>query len=727
VTRLWQLLPADNLGKTRLAAVIIGCLALCSSLAQSGSPANSPRWDAVAVLAILLMMASLVRSYVRGTGRWWDSLLLPALVAIGGSGLRDPLATISIAQAMTVVLSLYGGTRLWAVRTAATLVAIPAAVAINDTSLGRDVSWHSPAVLGILPQLLLVSAIMRGIYTTLTHQLRAGARDAVLARTGVEILAAGDLDTVRSVGRAACEDILALSRGVAMIVVRRGPDGLYLRNQAGLPDDLRGHLLPDDVVAEPNRLDRHVPGFRHWRAVTFSPELHVFVGGSKPVAEDIVDAFRTISNQVVLAENAVRSYAELEHRADHDHLTQLPTRAKFFRRLATAVDEQPPGTVALLSIDLDDFKTVNDTYGHGAGDELLIEMAARLDGLGIAGAVPARFGGDEFAVLLTGLSHPEEADRVADLLCRRLIQPVRLTGATVIAGASIGVAVTVPGGTAADLTRSADIAMYAAKTQGKNRVERFDPDRHGDVARHRTLEQHIGTAVDRDEIVLRFAPWVEPHSGRCVGVEALAYWEHPVFGTLPPAELVRLAGRTGDLPALSRHLVRDACTQFTAVAGSAELRLGLQVTGRQLLDPASGADLVEIAMAAGLDPGRLTLEIVDADGIEAAPQLAELAGRGVRIALDAATTATATVSALSRTTVHQLTVDAAQPADLDLVLALSRVLGTCTVMQGVTSAAQFDALPHTGVSAVRGPYAGAPMPAAELAGWLAANTALQGV
>jgi diguanylate cyclase (GGDEF)-like protein len=432
----------------------------------------------------------------------------------------------------------------------------------------------------------------------------------------------------------------------------------------------------------------------------------------------VFDAVRSVSNQVALGERTIHSHAVLDHQANHDHLTQLATRAKFFRQLSTAVDEQPTGTVALLNIDLDDFKRVNDTYGHGAGDALLVEVAARMEGLGVPGALPARFGGDEFAMLLTGLIRPEDAELIAERLCDELVRPVRVADTDVTVGASIGVAVAESGYSAADLTRCADIAMYSAKAQGKNRVERFDPARHGDIARQRTLETHLGGPLAREEITLRFAPCMDPRTGDCLGAEALAQWDHPTFGTLGHTELMRLAAQTGDLPALLQHLLTSACEQFAALPGGPH-QLDIAVPARQLLDPAFGPELVAIAASASLDPSRLTCEIIDADRADIGPGLAALAEHGIRIALDARTTADITISALSETAVHQLTVDATDEAALGLVLTMSEFLGIHTVVQGLTSPEELARLRDVAVTAVRGPAVGPAMDAAELTTWLA--------
>jgi diguanylate cyclase (GGDEF)-like protein len=477
VTRFRQLLPAGNLDRTRLAAMILGCLGLAADLAQVGNEERSPRWHVASFLAILLVMVAVVLTHRRGRAPWWDSVTLPVLITIGGAGLRDPLATIGLAFAVALALSLYGPTGLWILRTVGGFAAIPVAVAISPVSLGRVISWHSPTVLGMLPLLVLTSAMMRGIYLALRHQERVSARDAVLAQTGSRMISLTEVTAVRRLGVEAANAIVALTPGVAMAIVRRDERGLFVPALAGLPESLLQRTVPESVVSGPAGLGELAPGFRHWRVETFSPDLYLLVGGRNPVADDVVAAFRTVSNQVVLGEAACFSHAELDHRAHHDHLTGLPTRDKFFRELDAATAAGTPGSVALLLIDLDDFKAVNDTYGHAAGDELLVELAGRIVGAGGPGSVAARLGGDEFALLLTGLGTPGDADATARAVSAAIVAPARLTDATVTVGASIGIAAATPGCGACELTRRADMAMYAAKAHGKNRVERYDPDR----------------------------------------------------------------------------------------------------------------------------------------------------------------------------------------------------------------------------------------------------------
>jgi diguanylate cyclase (GGDEF)-like protein len=486
VTRLRRLVPAGNLGRIRLVATLIGCSGLGADLCQIGNEGRSPGWHAAAFASILLIGVAVLVTSVRGRAPWWLSFGLPVLTVIGGAGLRDPLATIGMAFSVALPLSLYGHrTSLWIVRTVGCALAVPAAVAISPMSLGRTIAWDSSTAIGMLPPVLLMGAMMRGIYLAMMHQLRASARDAVVARTGSLMISQTEAAQVRRLGIEAADEIIALTPGTALAVLRRDESGLVVANLAGLPEELRGRTVPGPVLDEPGTFRALAPQYRHWRIEAFSAEGYLLVGGVRPVHDDIVAALRTVANQVLLGEAACRSHAELEHRAHHDQLTGLPTRDKFFRELGAAAATGTPGSVALLLIDLDGFKGVNDTYGHATGDELLVALAERIGPAGGPGSVPARLGGDEFALLLTGLTGPGDAERTARMLCARLAAPARLTDVTVTVGASIGIAPATPGVGADELTRRADLAMYAAKAQGRNRAEFFDPDRHDERRRAR--------------------------------------------------------------------------------------------------------------------------------------------------------------------------------------------------------------------------------------------------
>ena len=481
LTPVWKW-PEETLDRTRLLALGISGLAMFTEFAQLGNALRSPGYTRLAAACIVAIFLILVFTYRRGQASWWTALPVPVLIAVGGAGLNDPVAGTALAMATTTVLSLYGSTPLWVARVLGGLIAIPAGLAISPMSGDRVMEWHSPTVFGVLPQLLLMSGLTRALYLATGRQARTAVRESLLARAGRDMLGVTDIAQVREVGRRAAEEIVKLSPGSALLVLRRRTEGLVVANLAGAPAELRGRVVDEKVLADPARLAALMPGLRAWRIDSLgvnaaTAEVLIAIGGPKQVPEDALDAFRNLSHQVVLAENSCHAHDELEHRAYHDHLTQLPTRGKFLRVVGDAVSGTEAGRAALLNIDLDDFKRVNDEYGHAAGDQLLIQVADRISAAAEGRGLAARFGGDEFALVLTDLSEPAEAHRIAEALCAHLTSPITLTVGVTTVGASIGVAPAEPGMTVAELCHRADIAMYSAKAGGKNRIETYPANR----------------------------------------------------------------------------------------------------------------------------------------------------------------------------------------------------------------------------------------------------------
>jgi diguanylate cyclase (GGDEF)-like protein len=722
-------MPARVLDRTRLGAMLVGSLALLGNLVEIAGSHRTNSWHIAPTVPLIVLTAAVVFTYVRGRAGWWDPLLLPALTVLSGSGLIDPMSTVGIIIPLLVAQSLYGSVRMWALRSIGLMAALPAAVAMSAPAAGQTVTWDCPTVIGVLPQLAMMCLMMRGIHAALQRQERASAREAVLARTGNRLLGSTELADVRTIGAEAAQELAALSPGIATLLLERAPGGLRVTRVTGLPAALIGVEMPGSIEATPDLLAAAAPGVNYWQAIDLGADRHLLIGGARPVAVDLVDSFRTLAHQVVLGETSCRSHAELSHRADHDDLTRLPTRALLFQRLAAAVDTGEPGTGALLNIDLDDFKQINDIYGHGAGDELLVAVAERLAEVCGPNSLAARFGGDEFAVLLTELTDPAEAERIATQVCESIIAPLRLSTVSVSVGASIGVAVAEPQVCAADLMRCADIAMYSAKAQGKNRVEKFTADQHGTIARHRMLEDHLSSAAERDEIELHYQPYLDLNTGAVAGVEAVASWRHPTLGVLSLDELLPLAERTGDLTAVGRHIVRSACTQLATLPGGATMNFGINVAASQLLDPGFTDMVMDALTDAGLSPQRLTLEIIETEQIDdtaAGDQLHRLADLGVRIALDDFGTGYVSFASLRSFPIHQLKVDRSflvggDDRALDMVLSVGQILGIHTVVQGVADADEIARLRRTTVTAIQGDLLAAPMPVQDLAGWLAAG------
>ena len=341
----------------------------------------------------------------------------------------------------------------------------------------------------------------------------------------------------------------------------------------------------------------------------------------------------------------------------------------------------------------------------------------------------ARFGGDEFALLLTGLDRPDHADEVADRLRR------------VTVTASIGLAGATPKLTAGDLMRCADIAMYSAKAKGKNRVERFTESGHGEIAQLRLLEEHLAHAVERGEIVLHYQPHIDLRTGRCAGAEALARWQHPNLGLLPPGTFIPLAERTGHV-ALGNHVLASACRQmadWSGRPGADGLRLAVNVAPRQLDDPRFADTVVAVLEDSGLPAPQLTLEITESELIDernARVQLQRVADAGVRIAIDDFDTGYASLASLRSFPVHQLKIDRSFLAQGDelrademfrLVISVGEILDLEIVAEGVETEQQAEVVRHAGVPLAQGYLFARPMPAAEVPSWLSGRAAPQPV
>ena len=303
----------------------------------------------------------------------------------------------------------------------------------------------------------------------------------------------------------AAAELIAQTPGLVLAVTTCHGSGVTVLRGYGLAGDVAGTFLPIGAAAPLDKaaLDAALGARRDWRSIELDQDptgRHdgdlLLVGLDRRIPDALLDSVRTLSAQTTMAESACHAHAELSHQAHHDELTAMPNRAVFFSRLSRTVEAiQGGGRCAVMIIDLDDFKLVNDTLGHGAGDGLLVEIGRRmLEVIGEHGGA-ARLGGDEFAVLLPDLAHPELALDLAGQLRTRLLEAVELPAGSVTVGCSIGVAYGRPGCEAGDLMRQADIAMYAAKAGGKNRVEDFSEDRHGGIAHDRRMQDRVAGRV----------------------------------------------------------------------------------------------------------------------------------------------------------------------------------------------------------------------------------------
>ncbi|MDP9434953.1 MAG: EAL domain-containing protein [Actinomycetota bacterium] len=396
-----------------------------------------------------------------------------------------------------------------------------------------------------------------------------------------------------------------------------------------------------------------------------------------------------------------RLVQRLRHRSLHDSLTGLPNRALLRARLRECL---PRETFALLLLDLDGFKAVNDSRGHSAGDDLLVECGRRLRARLRAGDTVARLGGDEFAVVLPDLD-AHQARVVATDLVAALSAPVPLRGHTVSVGASVGVATGRPGATVDDLLAEADVAMYAAKGAGRGRVEVYREHLRAASVRHYELEDDLRSALDGAGVDVHYQPIFALESGRMIGVEALARWSSPRHGQVSPLEFIGIAEQSDLIARLGAGVLEQACGQAAAwIASGLDLRVGVNLSPRQLADD----EVVETVGAAlrrtGLDPARLVLEVtesllVDDDAVR---RLVRLHEQGVRIAVDDFGTGYSSLSylrrlpldivKLDRSFVQGMAADRGQQALVDGILLVCKRLGLDVVAEGIETDAERGAL-----------------------------------
>ncbi len=428
------------------------------------------------------------------------------------------------------------------------------------------------------------------------------------------------------------------------------------------------------------------------------------------------------------------THRRMRHIANYDTLTGLPNRHLFQDRLRHALHaaDRSGHQVGLLFLDLDGFKAINDTLGHGLGDEVLKLVAARLRESVRASDTVARLGGDEFTVVAEGVHERGDIEALAAKLLAVLVQPYRIHDHQLALSASIGITLYPQDGTAPDaLLRNADTAMYQAKHQGKNACCFFTPalatQAHGRLG----LEQALRAAIDQEEFELHYQPQIQTRSGLPVSVEALLRWRR-IEGIARPDELIPLLEDTGLITRLTLWILTDACQTLAGWRADAlpELRLAVNLSLRQLEQPDLAPLIQRVLRETGLEPDALEIEITEstllnADGSHrAVDQLRRL---GVRLAIDRFGTGYSSLAYLHRLSVKSLKIDRSFIQDLATdpdnalitatLITLARQLGIETVGQGIETPAQWRHLTEQGCDRLQGFLIGRPLPAAQFLDW----------
>jgi diguanylate cyclase (GGDEF)-like protein/PAS domain S-box-containing protein len=447
-----------------------------------------------------------------------------------------------------------------------------------------------------------------------------------------------------------------------------------------------------------------------------------------PTVEGIVLTMRDVSERKGLEE-------ELKHQAFHDALSGLANRALFRDRLdhASARAARSRTSLAVLFLDLDDFKLVNDSLGHAAGDEMLVAVGARLVRSLRAGDTAARLGGDEFAVLLEETSGPEEACLLAERIIDDLRVPMRIADRDVPVRVSIGIALSPAGGEhPADLLQAADVAMYAAKGRGKGRYEVYHPSLQVAITERLERSAELQRAVDEREFVVYYQPIVSLDANKTVGVEALVRWRHPERGLLLPAEFISLAEETGLIIPLGRWVLQQACRQARQWQLdhplASRLRMSVNISARHFQHDGLVEDVSSALQAGGLEPESLILEITesvlvqDADAVVA--RMLALKLLGVSFAIDDFGMGYSSLSYLKRFPIDILKVDKSfvdgvgdspeNSALAEAVVQLGNTLHLQTVAEGIEEARQVEGLRALGCQLGQGFYYAKALPPQEI-------------
>jgi diguanylate cyclase (GGDEF)-like protein/PAS domain S-box-containing protein len=502
-------------------------------------------------------------------------------------------------------------------------------------------------------------------------------------------------------------------------------DTLATGDRARVVSALEGVLEGEEAEVDQVKVERP-DGSARWVSIRVAPVLSSQrAGGFVGSVEDVTE--RRLLEQA------------LSHDATHDRLTGLPNRSLLWEALREQL-ARPEPAVAVLFVDLDDFKFVNDSFGHETGDVLLLAVAARLTDAVRPHDLVTRFGGDEFVVVCADVRDAAQAERIARRLVDSLAPPFTIAGREVNVSASMGLVLATETGLDPEtVLRDADTALYQAKASGKACWALFDERVRQGVTTRLAMANALRRAIENDQLTVHYQPIVDQVTGRAVGVEALSRWRDDEFGNVSPAVFVALAEEMGIIDRLGEWVLRTACHQFASwqaeLGDLAPAYLSVNLSARQLANPGMLETVMHTLETTGLAPRRLCLELTESvfmDEIEGAVgQLRDLCSLGVRLAMDDFGTGYSSLSSLrrfpgeflkiDRAFVAGLRTDPTAPAIVAAVVSLSEALGLCPVAEGVEAEDEAQVLLSLGCRFAQGYLYARPMPENEATAWLRGN------
>jgi diguanylate cyclase (GGDEF)-like protein len=770
-------MPTGVLGRIRwlfLGFTLINIVGMLPLLVWRST--DLPAMRCAGVIACLVLAVLWVRGYRRarfpvGGIPFESAALLVLTVAVA-----VPEQALGVLFAAANFRAMYGSKRDLLVTVVALVLAYLGGHLINEgPTLSSGFAAFGPQMIG-----LPVSAVMMYMLArNLARHERSAARERALAGAGAELMAATSPDEAI---KAVLEAVLEMLSDAGVVVKRAslaansGIDEMTVTAARGVDAD-RIHGTRIDMKKIPLASFKTSPQQRQFSVdagvaqamatfLGFAPHIGVvtltplsvngvstgllIVESAAELPAECGDGLLVLSAEAALSLGAIQlTYdlrrdieqrqaleAQLTHQAFHDALTDMPNRTLFANRTQHAIDRSRKSglRVAVLFVDLDGFKTINDSLGHEVGDQLLVELSARLRASSTEGTLVARLGGDEFAVLLEEVTESASPMRLAQSTLDLLSRSTWLGGREVSVEASIGIATsTLDTQHAGELLRNADMAMYTAKHAGKGRYAVFQEGMRGALLARLDLEADLRRALDQHEFVVHYQPVLALSDERIIGVEALVRWQHPRRGLLAPGEFIALAEETGLIVPLGRWVLRQACEDVASWqrtrSDESPLQLSVNLSSRQLQDPDLAADLTATLGESGLAPGSLVLELTESilmrDTASNRTLLQDLRRRGALLAIDDFGTGYSSLAYLlsfpidvlkiDRVFVERLATDGTSFAVTQAIVSLGHSLGLRVVAEGIEQRNQVELLKELRCDAGQGFYFDRPLDASKLA------------